>query len=706
MFLLLAAAIAGGRIAGEEPTPAHAASRSERAAHPSAPHEAKKSRTAVKEDDTWSVYGGNLAGQHYSKLNQINTANVGKLTEVWRAHTGSMKQPIKVVWAEAFEDNPVIWQRTLYVSSPLNQVVAIEARTGQVEWRFDPHVDLKVNAVMMTSRGIALWHSDPAEASRPARKNAKNKSAQPTPCADRVFLATIDARLIAIDAHNGSVCTGFGANGAIDLTKDVHLHPGDGYAVTSAPTVIGNVVVVGSSIGDNRLVEEEMGIVRGFDAVTGRQIWSFDPIPWARHQHPRTGGGNAWSSISADVEHGLVYIPTGSASPDFYGKYRIGDDRDADSVVAVEAATGRKVWAFQTVHHDLWDYDVAAEPMLFTFRGAGAGRDGIPAVAVTTKTGMVFILNRLTGQPLFPVEERPVAQSTVPGEQTSPTQPFSSLPSLINLKLNADTITANTPEDQAFCREKVNALVNDGIFTPISVKSTLLYPGSIGGVNWGSPSIDPRTNIMVVNVNQLGYIMRLIPRDLTWSQRIVRKWHKLTNTPEAYTPAEVRFRAPDSPADEISQQAQTPYMVSRVPFLDQHSLPCAPQPWGHVVAMDLNAGKILWDRPAGTLVPGKMTGSITLGGPMVTAGGLAFTAATAEPMFRAYDESSGKLLWESKLPVPAQATPMTYEIDGRQYIIICSGGHGSVGLDRDDAVVAYALPEAGSRHAGASHHRK
>lgn len=631
----------------------------------------------------WSTYGGNLAGQHYSPLRQINRSNVKTLKIAWIFHTGVFKTAGVANTRASFEANPVIWHNTLYISSPFDQVFAINGQSGKELWSFDPKINRNATIDIVTSRGVALWHSP-------------KLSRVSTACDNRVFIATLDARLLAIDAITGRRCDDFGSHGSIDLTKSIHLQDKTWYEFTSPPTVVGNVVVLGSSVGDNQAVEEASGAVRGFDARSGKLLWSWEPLPWAQNQYPRTGAGNAWSVIAADPKHGLVYVPTGSPSPDFYGGYRPGDNRDADSVVALDAETGKRVWGFQTVHHNIWDYDVAAEPVLFTFRNQ------IPALAIATKTGMVFVLNRLTGQPLYPVYEKPVPQSDVPGEKTSPTQPFSSLPDLAPLAFTADQVSGDNEKDRKFCHDKVAALVNQGIFTPVSTKSTLLYPGSTGGVNWGSPAVDPDTNVLFVNTNQLAFDTRLVPRSETGSDiasRIRRKWNKwmLYWKPATNLPAEQRFRAPDSAGQELSVQAGTPYLIFREPLLGPSGLPCTPEPWGEMVALNLNTGKKLWSQPLGTMIAGQHTGSASLGGPIITAGRLVFSAATIEPYLRAFDPDTGHELWRGSIPGPAQATPMTYRIGKRQFVVICSGGSAFAGGALGDSVVAFALPETTKR---------
>lgn len=639
--------------------------------------------TPAESGTGWPVYGGNLAGQRYSQLTQINRSNVQELKQTWIFHTGALKLSSTANSRASFEANPVLWHGKLYLTSPFDQVFAIDAQTGRELWNFDPKVPRDLIRGIVTSRGVGIWHST---------RHAHQRRA----CSDRVFVATLDARLIAIDARTGHLCTQFGKQGSVNLKSSLHSDQLAWYGVTSPPTVVGDVVVVGSSIGDNQAVEMPSGAVRAFNAVTGKPIWQWEPLPWAQNQKPRTGAGNAWSIISADAKLGLIYVPTGSASPDYFGVYRHGDDRDADSVVALKAKSGQRVWGFQTVHHDLWDYDVAAEPILFQFRNR------IPAVAITTKTGMVFVLNRATGTPLYPIYERPVPQSDVPGERTWPTQPFSSLPSLLTPSLDADQAFGKTPADKRFCHDKIAALRNKGIFTPISTKSTLEYPGPVGGVNWGSPAIDPQSNILYVDTNELAFNVRLVPRtdtDAGISARILKRlerhfrgWSAVGQEPAERTrPVELRFRAPDGSGQQLNAQAGTPFELFVEPLVSPDGLPCNPPPWGKLTALNLNSGKILWSKPLGTMIPGRHTGSLSTGGPIATAGGLVFTAGTVEPYLRAFGAADGGELWRAPLPGAAQSTPMTYSIHGKQYVVICAGGSAFAGGPQGDAVIAFSL---------------
>ncbi len=602
--------------------------------------------------DDWPAYGRDAGGMRYSPLRQIHKGNVAALKVAWTYHTHALEPASDSNAKAAFEATPILFEGNLYLSTPFDQVIALDPATGAERWKYDPDVDRRSNYSEVSSRGVSAW-ADP-------------KAAAGAPCRSRIFVGTIDARLIALDARMGKRCRDFGVEGAIDLTRDVNLRDRGDYQVTSPPAIVGDVVITGSSIGDNRAVDLERGVVRAFEARTGKLRWSWDPIPWAEKQNPRTGAANAWSVISADAERGLIFVPTGSASPDFYGGERPGNNAYADSVVALRAATGELVWSFQVVHHNLWDYDVASQPTLIQFHNR-------PAVAVTTKMGNVFVLDRETGKPLHPVEERPVPQSSVPGEKTWPTQPYSSFPPLVPQKVTPDDAWGLTPEEREGCRAKIAALHGGNIFTPPSLEGTIAVPGNVGGVNWGSAAIDPERGLLLANTNRLPFELRLIPRE------------KLRD--------EVHRAETNRLQGEFGPQRKTPYAMYREPLWGPRRIPCTAPPWGALVALDLNAGKIKWEAPLGTWAPGLPPGSPNLGGPIVTAGGLVFTAAARDNYLRAFDVETGAEVWKAELPASAQATPMTFRAGGKQYIVICAGGHGKLKSKQGDAVVAFALGE-------------
>jgi quinoprotein glucose dehydrogenase len=514
-------------------------------------------------------------------------------------------------------------------------------------------VNLEKNYSEVASRGVSAWRDEKAKAG--------------AACGLRIFTGTLDARLIALDGNTGKLCEDFGTGGQIDLNKDAATQTvwTGGYQVTSPPAIAGDLVVVGSSIADNWRVDTGRGIVRAFDARTGKLRWIWDPIPWAAETKPRTGAGNAWGALSVDAEHDLVFVPTGSAAPDYFGGIRKGDNKWANSVVALRASTGEFVWGFQVVHHDLWDYDVAAQPTLFKWQ------DGTPAVVINTKMGHVFVLNRLTGAPLLPIIERRVPQSDIEGEQSSPTQPFSTI-SLVPEKFEDADVWGPRPEDVKWCQDKIKASRSEGIFTPPSLKGTVVAPGNVGGVNWGSAAYDPQRHLMVVNTNRLVAWVKMIPR--------------------AEYDAEEKKDQDNRIYGEFAEQLPASYGIYRTFLFSPSGAPCNTPPWGTTEAVDLFTGKIAWNVPLGTMIPGQSTGSINLGGPMMTGGGVVFSSATIEPVLHAFDSESGKELWKYELPAGAQATPMTYTLNGKQYLVIAAGGHGKLNSKQGDYVMAFTLP--------------
>ncbi len=628
----------------------------------------------------WIAYGGDPGGQRYSHLAQLHRGNVTALRPAWTARTGDLSHPKGDQGERSgcgrchtgdskFEATPLSVRGRLYLATPLNRVLALDPRTGRELWRFDPRLALNIQRNEgFVSRGVSYWEPRSTD-------GAGGGTAPGAACRRRIFLATVDARLFALDAESGARCASFGDSGVVRLDRGVGEVQVGQYGVTSPPAVIGDVVVVGSAIGDNRKVDLERGTVRAFDARTGALRWSFDPVPrgpgdpayrsWSPSAAARTGAGNAWAPLSADTARGLVFVPTGSASPDFYGGERPGDNRYANSVVAIEAATGRVRWHFQVVHHDLWDFDVAAQPTLVDIT-----RDGrvIPAVVVATKMGYLFILDRTSGTPLFPVEERAVPASTVPGERASPTQPHPLTP---GLRLIPTTITeadlwGPTPQDRAHCSAQLKQFRTGGMFTPPSVEGTVTVPGYAGGVNWGGVTVDPVRQLLIVNSMRLA------------------TWVKLVRRP---------------PGATRGNQLGTPYQMERAVWVGPSGLPCQKGPWGMLTAIDLRTGAVKWERPLGGFPDGRAMppqvrewGSPNIGGSLATAGGLVFIAAGMDEKLHAIDIETGRTLWSTSLPAGGQATPMTYAIGGRQYVVIAAGGHGTLGTRLSDQVVAFAIP--------------
>ena len=608
----------------------------------------------------WAAYGNDPGGMRYSSLTQINRDNVAKLKIAWVYHTGDVSDETKYPRKSEFESTPIFVDGTLYLTTAFNRVVALDPVSGKERWTFDPKINLgaKYSEGLM-NRGVATW--------------LDTKRHPGTECRHRIFLATIDARLIALDGTSGKPCKDFGGGGQLDLTQGIVniIRTGE-YEETSPPAIVDDLVVVGSAIADNDRVDSPDGVVRAFDARTGKLRWKWEPISASLAP---TGAGNAWSVISVDAERDLIFVPTGAPSPDYHGAKRPGDDKWANSVVALRGKDGSFVWGFQLVHHDLWDYDTAPQPVLVTLHRNGSD---LPVVIQGNKTGNIFVLNRETGAPVFQVEEKPVPQSGVDQERTSPTQPFPvAPPPLVRQQLSADDAWGITDDERNSCRDRLARLQSGGIFTPPSVLGIVATPGNLGGMNWSGAAFDPSRQLFVTNVNNLPMEVHLIPRDQYLPQEEAAETGK--------------FRG------DVSPQHGTPYGMSRQAILSPQGLPCLSPPWGELVAVDLSKGTIRWHVPLGTAVKlnGKtfaISGTPNLGGPILTAGGLVFIGSSMDDSFRAFDVETGQVLWTVQLPAGGQATPMTYQENGKQYVVISAGGHGKLGTTLGDSVVAFALP--------------
>jgi len=634
----------------------------------------------------WISYGGDLGGTRYSSLADITPDNVEHLEIAWVHHSGDFsygkgkgkgkdkdKGKGEVASTSAHQATPLLRDGVLYYCSPFNRVFALDAETGEQRWQFDPGIPLDVRyANQLVCRGVSLWEDADAGVAGA--------------CAKRIFTATNDGRLIALDRDTGEPCRGFGDGGEVDLVPGVGRlkWPGE-YQVTSPPAVLGDRVMVGSAVSDNARIDAPAGVVRAYDARSGALLWAWDPVPPGFQKRDfddqpeadyALGTANVWGVMSVDPARDLVFVPTGNTAPDYYGGVRDGVDHYASSVVALRGASGEVAWHYQTVHHDVWDYDVPAQPTLAPLETAAGTVD---AVFQATKMGHVFVLDRDTGVPLFPVEERPVPQGgAVPGERLSPTQPFPVKPAPLGARsLTPDDAWGITPWDRAWCREQIEKLRYEGIFTPPSLQGTIAFPGNAGGTNWGGLALDPERQLLVVNTSDIPYVITLYPGE------------------------EFEDRRAASPGVEHAPQAGTPFGLRRERLATvELELPCSPPPWGHLTAIDLATGDVAWQVSpggvsdvAGFWVPWE-PGVPSIGGPVVTAGGLVFFGGTLDRYLRAFDLETGEELWRGDLPAPGMATPMTYRArrGGPQYVVIAAGGHGRAGTTLSDALVAFRLP--------------
>jgi quinoprotein glucose dehydrogenase len=600
----------------------------------------------------WPQYGGDQGGQRYSSASQITPANVGQLHQAWSFSTGAMTAHARAMDDASFEDTPILDEGKLFVCSPFYEVMALDPGTGRELWRFDPRVNDDPHQGYpegFKCRGVAYG------------KDASGRG--------RIYLATADRRLIALDVASGMPVEGFGVHGTVTVSSGTLENTGQ-MQFTSMPLVSHGVVVVGSTFGDNRRAFELPGTVHAFDATTGAPRWSFDPLADA---HEKTGAANVWAPMSVDEARGLVFLPTTSPSPDFWGGYRTGDEKYTTAVVALKVETGEVAWSFQTVHHNVWDYDLPAQPTLATVTYKG---QTVPAVLQPTKQGLLFTLNRETGKPLIPVEERKVPQGAAPGEKLSPTQPFPIAPlPLTPSHAKADDAFGLTFWDRGRCRDAIAAARNDGLFTPPSLQGTLMYPSNAGGANWGGLSFDPVHDIAYVNTNNLMHLVKLIPA------------------------ADLHAAMRADPHAEFGRNRGAPFAISRKVLLSPFGMPCNAPPWGQLHAVDMHDGRILWSVPLGTtedLAPFSQyllgtIGAPNLGGPVATAGGLVFIAAAMDDYLRAFDAKTGAELWKGRLPAGGQATPMTYVWKGKQYVVIAAGGHAKLNTKRGDQLIAFAL---------------
>ncbi len=651
----------------------------------------------------WLHYGGNPGGQQYSELDQINADNVQQLEIAWQYRTGELERHSELHTATAkVQVNPILLPEAagghLAICTPFNRVVALDPETGTERWVHQPEVRIGGYASaddpeglaappFANCRGLTYWEDQrlPADAT----------------CRHRLFMATNDLKLIALDARSGKPCAGFGDDGIVDVEAEVlQAHPPAAIGEVrfpSPPVIVNGVLVVGSSVRDNHRANAPSGAVRAFSAHDGERLWTFDPVPrdptdtawkeWMPDAAAHTGGANVWGPMSVDEELDLVFMPTSEPSPDFYGGTRPGDNPYADSLVALRGATGEVAWYFQTIHHDVWDYDNAAQPTLIELQRDG---EAFPAVIQATKTGMLFIFHRATGEPYFPIEERPVPTDGVPGERLSSTQPFPvKPPPLVPQGMHREQLWGATFMDRLQCQRKYANYRFGPIYTPPSLEGTVIVPSTAGGINWGGVAVDPRARILVTKVLRMGHFAQLIRQD------------------------DIATRSPQAGENQMGAPAAllgTPYALRQGPLVSPMFMPCTEPPWAELVAVDLEAGEILWRRPLGVLdrlmpIPLPLRwGTASFGGPIITAGGLIFIGATQDDRFRAFDLVSGEELWSRRLPTGAFALPMSYSIAGRQYIVVASGGHPFIYPHPGDYLTAFALPRNALPQAAARAH--
>lgn len=602
----------------------------------------------------WPTYGYDPAGTRYSPIQQINHNNVTQIQRVWTYHTGEVPSASgpRGQRQTAFEATPIVVDGVLYFSTPANRVIALDPVTGHALWTFDPQTKTHKSIQYHAHRGVSYW---PGDGDDPAR----------------ILLGTLDGRLIALNAKTGVPVPGFGTEGEINLRDGVaDEFPDAVYAITSPPAIYRGLVITGAEVPESP-GHGPWGDIRAWDIRTGKLVWTFHTVPrpgepghetWQRDDWKHRTGVNVWTGFTVDTQTGAVFLAIGSPAYDFYGGDRKGANLYGDSVVALNAATGTLLWYYQLVHHDIWDYDPPAPPALITVQ-----RDAqkIPAVVEVTKMGLVFILDRRNGSPLFPVEERPVPRSEVPGEASWPTQPIPlKPPPLSRSSITAADITNVTPESHQFCADLFSKLQNQGRYTPYGRSLTVVFPGTLGGATWSGVSYDPILGYIFLNTNEVGAIGQMVQQ----SPGSATAWRRA------------------SPLGEYGR------------FWDPNLWPCQKPPWGLLTAINVNNGEIAWRVPLGTVdvleTRGlRQTGALNIGGSIATAGGLVFMAATNDSRFRAFDSRTGQELWSAKIDASGHATPMTYVgRDGRQYVVIAAGGGGFFGSKPSDALVAFALP--------------
>lgn len=648
---------------------------------PAGPANAMADPSLWQAGEDWPAYGGSYSARRYSPLAEITPDNVGKLKRVWDIHTGDLPRSDFAKGKYGAETTPLKVGNTLYLCTPKNIIISLDPATGKERWRYDPRVDDKWIPYTAACRGVsyyALPGVSPTEA-----------------CASRIYEGTLDSRLIAIDANSGAPCAGFGDNGAVDTKAGMgEVTPGM-LSITAAPTIVRGIIVIGHQVLDGQKRDAPSGVIQGYDAVTGALRWAWDMkqpemtgVPPAGSTYAR-GTPNMWTTASGDERLGLVYIPLGNSAVDNYSTPRSNVENEfSSSLVALDVDTGKPVWHFQTVHKDVWDYDLGSQATLIDFPSGGST---VPALVLPSKQGDLYILDRRTGKPLTQVEERPAPTGGVEPEQRSATQPHSLYHTLRKADLTEKDMWGMSPIDQMVCRIQFRTASYSGFYTPpTSATHSIEYPGYNGGSDWGGIAVDPGRGIIVANYNDMPNYLQLVPRDeadrLGWAPRGQERG---------------KIGGPEGAGDP---QAGTPFAINvnagwRLPLT---GLLCKEPPYGGIRAIDLKSGKTLWDRPLGTArtngpfgIPSMLPvdiGTPNNGGSVVTAGGVVFIAAATDNLMRAIDLRTGKTLWTDTLPGGGQATPMTYEVNGKQYVVIMAGGHHFMETPISDELIAYALP--------------
>lgn len=625
-------------------------------------------------DADWPAYGRNQEGQRYSPLKQINDKNVGQLKEAWSFQTGDVKRPTDP-GEITNEVTPIKIRDTLYLCTAHQQLFALDATTGKQKWKFDPRLDTNPSFQHVTCRGVS-YHEATADNASPDVVSD---------CPRRIILPVNDGRLFAINADNGKLCESFANKGILNLQTNMPVTTPGMYEPTSPPIITDKVIVIAGAVTDNYSTREPSGVIRGFDVNSGKLLWAFDPgakdpntIPGDEH-HYTINSPNSWAPAAYDAKLDLVYLPMGVTTPDIWGGNRTPEqERYASSIVALNATTGKLAWSYQTVHHDLWDMDMPSQPTLADITVKG---ETVPVIYAPAKTGNIFVLDRRDGKLVIPAPEKPVPQGAAKGDYVTPTQPFSDLSFRPKKDLSGADMWGATLYDQMVCRIIFHKLRYEGIFTPPSEQGTLVFPGNLGMFEWGGISVDPNRQVAIANPMALPFVSKLMPRG-------------------PGNPMEPPKDAKGSGTETgIQPQYGVPYGVTLNPFLSPFGLPCKQPAWGYISAVDLKTNEVVWKKRIGTVrdssplpLPFKM-GMPMLGGPISTAGNVLFIGATADNYLRAYNMSNGEKLWEARLPAGGQATPMTYEANGKQYVVISAGGHGSFGTKMGDYIVAYALPD-------------